>query len=111
MDDLGYFHDKENDLLVGVIPGLDECQYFGYGKKPMLTLHNVLCILKGNLPLHCGATRYVVRFDEKTNEPYIFDSLIKADDMGRAILEKNNKGEEIPYFYGCLLYTSPSPRD
>jgi hypothetical protein len=35
------------------------------GKKPMLTLHNVLCILKGNLPLHCGATRYVVRFDEK----------------------------------------------
>ena len=100
MNDLGYFHDKENDLLVGVIPGLDECQYFGYGKKPMLTLHNVLCILKGNLPLHCGATRYVVRFDEKTNEPYIFDSLIKADDMGRAILEKNNKGEEIPYFYG-----------
>ena len=100
MNDLGYFHDKENDLLVGLIPGLDDCQYFGYGKKPMLTLHNVLCILKGDLPLHCGATRYVVRFDEKTHEPYIFDSIIKADDMGRAILEKNENGEETPYFYG-----------
>mgnify|MGYP001287228902 FL=1 len=95
MKDLGYYHDKKNDILVGLIPGLDECQYFGYGKKPMLTLHNVLCILKGDLPLHCGATRYVVRFDEKTNEPYIFDSFIKADDMGRATLENN-----VPYFYG-----------
>ncbi len=100
MDDLGYYHDIKNNLLVGVIPGLDDCQYFGYGKKPMLTLHNVLCILNGNLPLHCGATRYVVRFDEKTNEPYIFDSLIKADDMGRAILEKNSQGKEVPFFYG-----------
>ena len=57
MDDLGYYHDKENNILVGLIPGLDECQYFGYGKKPMLTLHNVLCILNGELPLLCRATR------------------------------------------------------
>ena len=113
MKDLGYYHDKENDLLVGLIPGLDDCQYFGYGKKPMLTLHNVLSILKGDLPLHCGATRYVVRFDEKTNEPYIFDSLIKADDMGRAVLGSEDKkingngngngnghDKEALYFYG-----------
>ena len=95
MKDLGYFHDKQNNILVGLIPGLDECQYFGYGKKPMLTLHNVLCILNGDLPLHCGATRYVVRFDQKTNEPYIFDSFIKADDMGRATIQ-----DEVPMFYG-----------
>ena len=95
MDDLGYYHDKDNNILVGLIPGLDECQYFGYGKKPMLTLHNVLCILNGELPLHCGATRYVVKFDEKTDQPYIFDSFIKADDMGRAALEGDT-----PMFYG-----------
>ena len=101
MNDLGYFHDKENNLLVGLIPNLDDCKYFGYGKKPILTLHNVLCILNGDLPLHCGATRYVVRFDEKTNEPYIFDSFIKADDMGRARLEeKSNSKIKAPYFYG-----------
>ena len=61
----------------------------------MLTLHNVLCILNGELPLHCGATRYLVKFDEKTDQPYIFDSFIKADDMGRATLEG-----DIPLFYG-----------
>ena len=99
MNDLGYYHDKENNILVSLIPNLDDCKYFGYGKKPILTLHNVLCILNGDLPLHCGATRYVVRFDENTNEPYIFDSFIKADDMGRARLEKNDE-DEVPFFYG-----------
>ena len=48
MDDLGYYWDEENELLVGLVPGLDECQYFGYGKKPILTLHNVLAIRAGD---------------------------------------------------------------
>ncbi len=106
MSDLGYHFDKENKLLVGLIPNIDDCKYFGYGKKPILTLHNVLCILNDHMPLHCGCTRYVVRFDPKTDEPYIFDSFIKADDMGRASLnydnEKSNNGLEdnVPYFFG-----------
>ena len=101
MKDLGYFFDKENNILVGLIPNLDECKYFGYGKKPILTLHNVLCILNDDLPLHCGCTRYLVRFDSKTNEPYIFDSFVKADDMGRASLIQNNSSDNMsPYFYG-----------
>ena len=103
-DDLGYYYDKENKLLIGLIPNIDDCKYFGYGKKPILTLHNVLCILNDHLPLHCGCTRYVVRFDSKTNEPYIADSFIKADDMGRAslIYGKNesvkNPKSDVPYF-------------
>ena len=106
MDDLGYFYDKKDNILVGLIPNIDDCKYFGYGKKPVLTLHNVLCILNDELPLHCGCTRYAVRFDSKTNEPYIFDSFIKADDMGRAsLLSGDAKGmvqfaEDIPYFFG-----------
>ena len=100
MDDLGYYWDEENDLLVGLVPGLDECQYFGYGKKPILTLHNVLAIRAGDLPLHCGCTRYVCHFDEETNEPYITEMLVKADDMGRAVLEKGGDGVERPIFYG-----------
>ena len=101
MEDLGYFFDKENNILVGLIPNLDDCKYFGYGKKPILTLHNVLCILNDELPLHCGCTRYVVRFDSKTNEPYIFDSFVKADDMGRASLINGDLGNTtIPYFFG-----------
>ena len=106
MDDLGYFFDKKNNILVGLIPNIDDCKYFGYGKKPILTLHNVLCILNDQLPLHCGCTRYVVRFDSKTDEPYIFDSFVKADDMGRASLKNGNKktmtqhADSVPYFFG-----------
>ncbi len=106
MDDLGYYYDKKNKLLVGLIPNIDDCKYFGYGKKPILTLHNVLCILNDHLPLHCGCTRYVVKFDAKTNEPYISDSFIKADDMGRATLFSRNQvnssdfKENVPYFFG-----------
>ncbi len=106
MSDLGYHYDKDNGLLVGLIPNIDDCKYFGYGKKPILTLHNVLCILNDHLPLHCGCTRYVVKFDSETNEPYISDSFIKADDMGRASLfdedDKSNQNgkDNIPYFFG-----------
>ncbi len=104
MEDLGYYYDEENELLVGLIPNIKDCKYFGYGKKPILTLHNVLCILNDHLPLHCGCTRYLVKFDSTTKEPYISDSFIKADDMGRASLfDKNNKmdfEENVPYFFG-----------
>ncbi len=106
MDDLGYYYDETENLLVGLIPNIDDCKYFGYGKKPILTLHNVLCILNNHLPLHCGCTRYVVKFDSKTNEPYISDSFIKADDMGRASLFNGNVEDfndfkvDVPYFFG-----------
>ena len=60
MEDLGYYYDEENELLVGLIPNIKDCKYFGYGKKiSILTLHNVLCILNDHLPLHCGCTRYL----------------------------------------------------
>ena len=55
------------------------------------------------MPLHCGCTRYVVKFDSKTNEPYISDSFIKADDMGRASLFSSVDNEfkvDVPYFFG-----------
>ena len=100
MDDLGYYWDEENQLLVGLVPNLDECKYFGYGKKPILTLHNVLAIRAGDLPLHCGCTRYVCHFDEATGKPYITEMLVKADDMGRARIEKDADGVDRMIFYG-----------
>jgi len=97
---LGYYYDEKNDLLVGMVPNHDELKYFGYCKKPILTLHNVLAIRDGDLPLHCGATRYVMRFDTGNGEPYIEEMIIKADDMGRARLESANDGVTRPVFYG-----------
>ncbi|MCW9048342.1 MAG: hypothetical protein OQK46_09725 [Gammaproteobacteria bacterium] len=84
--DLGYYYDQDSELLIGLVPNIDELKYFGYAKKPLLTLHNVLAILNGELPLHCGCTRYVVRFDNDI--PYIAEMLIKADDMGKISLIK-----------------------
>ncbi|NOZ37415.1 MAG: hypothetical protein GXP11_04970 [Gammaproteobacteria bacterium] len=97
--DLGYYYDKKNQVLVGMVPNIDELKYFGYAKKPVLTLHNVLAILDGDLPLHCGCTRYVVRFDEN-DEPYIAEMLIKADDMGKISLRKGEDKLTRPVFYG-----------
>ena len=99
LKDLGYYMDRENNLLVGLVPNIDELKYFGYAKKPILTLHNVLAIQNGDLPLHCGCTRYVVRFTDD-NEPYIADMLIKADDMGKISLQKGADNITRPIFYG-----------
>ncbi len=97
--DLGYYYDENNKLLIGVVPNIDELKYFGYAKKPILTLHNVLAILNGDLPLHCGCTRYVVRFNTK-DEPYIAEMLIKADDMGKISLIKAEDKLTRPVFTG-----------
>lgn len=98
--DLGYYWDDINHVLVGCVPNKDPLKYFGYAKKPILTLHNVLAIRKGEMPLHCGCTRYVMRFGEETGEPYIADMLVKADDMGRVVLEDGKDGQLHPMFYG-----------
>ena len=102
--DLGYYWDSKNKLLIGVVPDFDELKYFGYAKKPILTLHNVLAIRQGEIPLHCGCTRYVMQFDEENNdEPYIAEMLIKADDMGRAAIETDDKGVKRLMFYGTEI--------
>lgn len=98
--DLGYYWDKKNQILIGMVPNRDELKYFGYAKKPVLTLHNVLAIRNGEIPMHCGCTRYVMRFSEDTNTPYIANMLIKADDMGRVRLEKGTDQLVRPVFYG-----------
>lgn len=97
--DLGYFWDEKNRMLIGMVPNADELKYFGYCKKPILTLHNVLAIRNGDIPLHCGCTRYVVSFGDD-GESHISDMFIKADDMGRVVLERDEEGFSRPIFYG-----------
>ena len=101
--DLGFYHDKDNDLLIGMVPDFPEYGYFGYCKKPILTLHNVLAILKGNFPLHCGCNRYVVGFDKETNEPFISEIFIKADDMGKLEFYKDNDNVGRLKFFGTEI--------
>jgi hypothetical protein len=98
-EDLGYWWDAENEVLVGLVPNRDELKYFGYCKKPVLTLHNVLAIRAGDIPLHCGCTRYKMRFDE-AGAPYIAEMRVKSDDMGRIRLERGDDAQQRPIFYG-----------
>lgn len=57
------FHeDRANHLLVAAVPGEDRFGYFGYLKKMILTLHNVLVMKKlGRMPFHGAMTRIVLR--------------------------------------------------
>ena len=80
-----------------------ELNVCGYCKKPILTLHNVLAILKGDFPLHCGCNRYVVGFDKETNEPFISEIYIKADDMGKMEFYKGNDNVVRLKFFGTEI--------
>ena len=99
-----FYDDKENDIMVGYINHSEEIDYFGYMKKMTLTLHNLVMIKRGYLPIH-GAMVNIVLKDGKTanvvimgdsgagksesleafralSEDYISNMTIIFDDMG-----------------------------
>lgn len=53
----GFYRDQDNDLLLGVISREPRFGYFGYVKKMILTLHNIIAMDTGRLPLHGAMTR------------------------------------------------------
>jgi hypothetical protein len=56
------FHiDEANDVVVGGVAHSDVVDYFGYCKKPMLTLHNIVMMRRGRLPLHGAMSRIRLR--------------------------------------------------
>ncbi len=99
-----FYDDKENDIMVGLVTYSKEVDYFGYLKKMTLTLHNLIMIKRGYLPIH-GAMVSITLRDGKTSnivivgdsgagksesleafrslgEEYISDMTIVFDDMG-----------------------------
>lgn len=56
------FHDDvENDLLVAAVPAEDRFGYFGYLKKMVLTLHNVVMMKQDRLPYHGAMVRIALK--------------------------------------------------
>jgi hypothetical protein len=47
-----FYDDDENNIMVGYVNYSHEIDYFGYMKKMILTLHNLIMIKRGNLPIH-----------------------------------------------------------
>ncbi len=119
-----FYDDKENDIMLGYINYNEAIDYFGYMKKMTLTLHNLIMIKRGYLPIH-GAMVNIVTKNNKTanviimgdsgagksesleafrelSEDYISDMTIIFDDMGVVKLNKDKKpvgsGTEIGAF-------------
>jgi hypothetical protein len=112
-----FYDDKENNMLVAAVPQRDEFGYFGYLKKMVLTLHNIIMMKRNMLPFHGALVRLVLEGNKdktilfmgdtgagksetlealrEVGEEKIQDLIIIADDMGS--LDFDKEGDVIGY--------------
>lgn len=111
-----FYDDEKNNIMLGYISHSDNVDYFGYMKKMTLTLHNLIMIKRGFLPIH-GAMVNLQLYNGKVanvvivgdsgagksecleafrllSEEFIRDMTIIFDDMGTVKLEN---GQAIGY--------------
>ena len=69
-----FYHDKENDIYVGVAPHNSTIDYFGYMKKMLLTLYNTMMIEQGHLPIHGACVQITLRNGTVKNVVIMGDS-------------------------------------
>ena len=119
-----FYDDIENNIMLGYIGYGQEIDYFGYVKKMALTLHNLIMIKRGSLPIHGAMVNIVMNNGKSANvaimgdsgagksecleafrslsEDYISDMTIVFDDMGVLTLNQGTKplafGTEIGAF-------------
>jgi len=112
-----FYDDVENDLIAATVPCRDEFAYFGYLKKMVLTLHNIIMMKRGLMPFHGALVNMTIRDSGEFNVLLIGDSgagkseslealrvmakdevediVIVADDMGS--LKINPEGQVLGY--------------
>ncbi|MCX8038121.1 MAG: phosphoenolpyruvate carboxykinase [Candidatus Sumerlaeia bacterium] len=99
-----FYDDEARNLLVAALPAEDRFGYFGYFKKMVLTLHNIVMMKRGRMPYHGAMVRIVLKNGGAANilligdtaagksesleafrilgKDYIREMRIIADDMG-----------------------------
>jgi energy-coupling factor transporter ATP-binding protein EcfA2 len=65
---------KDKNCYVGVIPGSDENDYFGYMKKTTLTVHNLIMIDNEKLPIHGSMAQITLKSGKKAVAMFVGDS-------------------------------------
>ena len=68
------FEDEKNGLLVGAVPCTDDFGYFGYLKKMALTLHNLLAMKDGRLPVHGAMVSILLKNGGSANVVLVGDT-------------------------------------
>jgi hypothetical protein len=81
------FHeDGANDLLVAAVPREDRFGYFGYLKKMILTLHNIIVMGKYHrMPFHGAMTRIILRNGKSANVVIIGDTAVGKSESLEAL--------------------------
>ncbi|CEP68079.1 Uncharacterized [Moorella glycerini] len=69
-----YYEDRQAGIVLGLIGRTDDVDYFGYFKKMVLTLHNLIAIEHGYLPVHGAMARIVLRTGASANVVLVGDS-------------------------------------
>lgn len=72
--DTVFYHDEANDIWIGKTSASEEIDYFGYTKKSMLTLHNLVQIQKGWLPIHGAMVNLYLKDGTKRGLLFMGDS-------------------------------------
>lgn len=107
-----FYEDVKNDIMVGYVNHSDQIDYFGYMKKMTLTLHNLIMIKRGYLPIHGAMVNIQLKEGKNANvvimgdsgagksesleafrvlsEDHISDMTIIFDDMGTFKEENGN---------------------
>jgi hypothetical protein len=108
-----FFDDAESGLLAAAIPGEDRFGYFGYLKKMVLTLHNIIIMKQGRLPFHGAMVHLLLNSGKSANvlimgdtgtgksetlealrilgDTCISELRIIADDMGSLAVNRQHK--------------------
>jgi hypothetical protein len=112
-----FYDDAENNVITAAVPAEDRFGYFGYVKKMVLTLHNIVMMKRGRMPFHGAMVRIELKNGSSANvlligdtaagksetleafrvlgEKHIRDLRIIADDMGS--LEITDDGKILAY--------------
>lgn len=113
-----FYDDEKNGIMLGYVSYGEAIDYFGYMKKMTLTLHNLIMIKRGYLPIHGAMVNVVMKNGKSANvvimgdsgagksesleafrslsEDYISDMTIVFDDMG-FIKPMKNGGRPMAY--------------
>lgn len=72
--DNSFYDDIGNDLLIGFISKNKKNDYFGYMKKMILTMHNIITLNEKNLPIHGAMVHIILKNNTQKNIIIIGDS-------------------------------------